>query len=161
MNKIVFAFVTCLAAASCAITPQQKAEKAVKKYILSEIDNPRSYEPVSFGTLNTVYTDYNDITDEKYAEYREARRDYENYLRYVREGLNILAEYSKAEAMENKKKMDRMQPYADSVEAAFVPEPKYMSIWHEFRSENRYGATVKESHFFRVSLDWSRVRPLF
>lgn len=38
--------------ASCAVTPQQKAEKAVKEYMMNALDNPKAYEPVSSENQN-------------------------------------------------------------------------------------------------------------
>lgn len=147
--------------ASCAVTPQQKAENAVKEYMMNALDNPKAYEPVSFSTVDTIYTNYDDITDSLYVIYREAKRSYEWDKDFYEDADSFMKKYYKDEMSKSKKIIDKLQNYADSIESAFVRKPEYLSIYHTYRAENKFGAIVKESHFYRISFDYNRVRVEF
>lgn len=143
---------------SCAVTPQQKAEKAVKEYMRDALDNPKAYEPVSFSPVDTIYTTYDSITDSLYTVYRKAKRSYRLDKSFYDDADLFMKEYYKEEMQKSKKTIDELQPYADSIESHFIPKPRHLSIHHTYRAENKFGAIVKESHFYTISFDYSRVR---
>ena len=125
------------------------------------LDNPKSYEPLFFGKVDTVYTDYSDIRDSIYRIYHEAKKDYELFINYKKDKLNNLAKLYEADGINGEKTMERLKGYADSVESSFIPTPICTEVFHEFRAENKFGAIVKESHLFRIGLNEKWVRVYF
>lgn len=157
-HTISLLILTVLMSCSQVQTPQQMAEAAVKNYLMETLDNPEAYEPVSFSVLDTVYTSFDDIYDSKYRQYARARETVDEYDEYIRKGFDAIAELESGDAEEARKVVNELRNYADSVEAQFVPRPERLSLLHTFRCENKYGAIVKESHLFSMSLDFTGVR---
>ena len=54
MKKLLFITLVFILS-SCSVTDQQKAESAVKDYIKEQLDDPSSYEPISFTDLKPRY----------------------------------------------------------------------------------------------------------
>ena len=162
MKQFALLSLLSLISVSCAVTPQQKAEKAVKEYMLEVLDNPKAYEPISFTPVDTVYSGYDSITDSLYGVYREASSSYrlEKEL-YEDEYESFIKKYYIERMQKSQRTIDSLQSYADSVESNFVPRPLYLSLFHTYRAENKFGAIVKESHFFKISFDYNRVRVEF
>lgn len=62
-------FILFLALVSCQQTSQDKAEAAVKKHLLETLHDPRSYQSVAFGKLDSTYQFVDSL---KYWSYRIA-----------------------------------------------------------------------------------------
>ncbi len=58
MRKLLF--IPVLILFSCTQTKQQKAEKVVKLYLDSTLNDPHSYESVEFGKLDSTFTRFED-----------------------------------------------------------------------------------------------------
>ena len=76
-----FVLVILIFACSQKETPQQKAEAAVKKYVRKNAHKPSSYEPISFGKLDSIYTtegtnywELDVIRKNLVAQYNDARK---------------------------------------------------------------------------------------
>lgn len=61
MKKVVFIFVVVLFAYSCDSNKHQhKAENLVKEWIKTNLDDPKSYTPISFSQLDSIFIEDTD-----------------------------------------------------------------------------------------------------
>ena len=83
MKKLILFLSISLAAififSSCA-TPQSKAERNVQKYVKKSLENPNSYESISFGTLTEAH-----VSDDP--EFKLVQ----DSIRFYRDSLNSAA----------------------------------------------------------------------
>lgn len=152
-------------------SPEQKAKNLIKKHLKETLDDWNSYEPVKFGTLDSVYTTYNDIPEyqdlrRKYysasVEYDELIEQANNYIEEARKYIryrDIRTMYLKMASdkmAETEPLMDTMQKYApviDSIKKSYVPKLKGWSLTHSFRSNNKYGNKIIRSIIFFYDTD--------
>ena len=137
MKKLIL--VILLIACNQNETPQKKAEAAVKKYIKENANDASSYEPVSFGKLDSVYT-------------IEGTNYWELYL--IRK--NILAHYNEA----RKKGMDNI---ADSLRSELIKINNQMDsgkiftglkIYHISQGKNELGEMVMNRGSFYLDTNF-------
>lgn len=61
MKKILYIAATALLLGACAKpapTNEEKAQKLINEFIMANANDPKSYEPVSFGTLDSTFSSY-------------------------------------------------------------------------------------------------------
>lgn len=156
-----------LAAVGCNKTPtaQELAEKAVKDYLMTNLNDPKSYEPVSFTQLDTIYTRFE---DEPFAEefstaqfkvkfYSSLKTDseYDRYMRdhpemHVDDSISFYHAY-----------LDNNKEKYDQEEKAFVPAIDVMWMTHEYRANNKMGALIKSraDFYFDEQMNITQVTP--
>lgn len=47
-----------IAIVACTSSPEKKAQKAIKEYLFKTLNDIDSYEPVEYGTIDSLYTEY-------------------------------------------------------------------------------------------------------
>lgn len=60
MKKIILGLSLFVFFASCTKSSENQAQENVKKYITTKMDDPKSYESVSFGKLEKGKSSYQD-----------------------------------------------------------------------------------------------------
>lgn len=133
------------------LTTQQLVEESIKSYILENIDNPDKYEPVSFDEIDTLYSSYTD--NSIYKKYSSAKDSYEMDKRYYEEYKNddVMGSYYYKEMKKSEKEYKKYENQADSIKQNFIPTIEYIICRHTFRSENKFGAIVKDTQLFYLN----------
>lgn len=149
-----------LAAIGCNKTPtaQELAEKAVKDYLMTNLNDPSSYESVEFSPVDTIFTKF-----EQSDFYKEINRD----LNEIKESKKLSEDKEfMAHLLKTKGKVfvDSLQLFIDrepallqsldSAESAFTPEPKHLIIAHTFRAKNGFGALNLDQMYFYIDMDY-------
>lgn len=55
MKKLLLLAFIVAVLAGCSTSPQKRAEKLIAEYVKKTANAPRSYDPVGFGVIDTVY----------------------------------------------------------------------------------------------------------
>lgn len=151
MKKIIL-LTLLVSLSSCTKTPEQKAQKSVSDYLVSKLDDPKSYESVSFGKLKSTFTDIKD--DPKYlkleAEYIEANTKQDEQYQSA---MSMTHDNTIKEATDLfKKRMAITKSIGDEI-ADFRKNFKPQSILimnHKYRARNKMGALVLDSLTFTM-----------
>ena len=122
-----FVLVILIFACSQKETPQQKAEAAVKKYVRKNAHKPSSYEPISFGKLDSIYTtegtnywELDVIRKNLVAQYNDARK----------KGMTTVADSLRAELLRINLEMESGKIFTG------------LKIYHISQGKNELGETV-------------------
>lgn len=132
---------------SCG-SPEKDAQKLIKDFFKTNIDNPSSYEAVEFGTLDSVFT-----TLEDNADYRTAKHNHRMCMidvdgnQTLADDCRVYGEYDKAieylkKAEEALNKSQEYTQQMDKIRKSFKPQFNGWKMSHSFRCENAFGAVV-------------------
>lgn len=148
MKKTLAIMVIALAMFSCSKSPEQIAQQLIKESLLELMDDPKSYEPVEFGTLDSTFTtldDYQPFNDayDKYMDCKAAaetyestastakwNEDYEGQIKFLKLANEMYdkAETYRQQALDSKK--------------TFKPQFNGWKMTHKFRCKNAFGAVM-------------------
>jgi hypothetical protein len=153
MKKILFAIILF---SSCTFTKQQKAEKLIKDYLNIHLNDPHSYESVSFGKIDSAYStlkedsDYlssNRLIDQYQTDFDEWKAKNPDF-----DGISDLSDsqtkyFIKMNDFYSNEKIKEMK-LRDSIALKFKPSFKGWYIIHTYRAKNGFGALrLDESGF--------------
>jgi hypothetical protein len=170
MKKFVFICCLLLCCIGC-ISQEQRAKKLIKEELRTTLHDFKSYEAVTFGSLDSIFTDFTDtptgdsifkemnnrasILKMKISETNEALDDYKN------EYNERLQEYYRERAI---KKYNELQILREEVDkdpdilleliSNHVPEFKGWKMNHSFRSKT-LGSNYKLAHqvyYFNIEI---------
>lgn len=98
MKKILYIAATALLLGACAKpapTNEEKAQKLINEFIMANANDPKSYEAVSFGTLDSTFSSY--YASDRYKELDSIRENlekrkivYEMFLNASKKGNKYL-----------------------------------------------------------------------
>jgi len=158
MRTFIIACIVCLFALSCSVSNEKKAKRLIKLQLEETLHDWSTYEPVKFGTLDSVFTTYEDdslyfIVNSQYESYmektNESLADMKSYAGMYSTYYKVL--YSYAEAKTNMF-LDSARTYApmvDSIRIHYIPLFKGWSMTHSFRSNNAMGnKTIGHFQYF-------------
>lgn len=147
MKKIILFTALSLVLFSCSKSQEEQAQENVKEYLSKKLDDPKSYESVSFGKLEKGKSSYKD--DLKYLKLVKeeihtdslAKALYEDVLTYTHENT-IKA------GMESYKKVSAI--LQSDIQSVIDFEKKYKPVdifymKHSFRANNKMGALILDS----------------
>ena len=163
MKKITILIVAVTLLVSCS-NPEKKAQKLIEKELQTSLNDPKSYESVNFGSLDSVFTSPSRDIDyigykSKYDVYTNA---YEEQMAKVKlySGLSIYYD-------ETKFALEMAQIYLDTVEVVsakmieistnFVYEFDGWKMKHTFRGKNAFGAVIVSSMMFYFDKELTKV----
>ena len=148
--KVKFLMITIamsmLIFSSCS--EQKKAERFVKRYIKERINDPESYESVSFSPVEKVTRPFTKTAAYKmWVElFDEAKADFD--MAYV---------YKDLDKMEfNLEYMNKYDSCRKADEAQWNPGTEY-KITHTYRGKNAFGAVIKETTTYYIDSTFSVV----
>lgn len=161
--------VACSALMICACstnTPEKKAQTLIKEHLKATMNDPKSYESVSFGTLDSVFTN---VTDEEvyiqhYAEIDRLNKGTDD-LSYEATRLRIGG--SASDLQEASVKTNEALALLDSAKVHIDAVGKYIdeytprfngwSMVHTCRGNNKLGALVLSTNRFYLDKDLTTV----
>lgn len=143
MKNILLASV--LVVMLCACSQQHKAEKMVKKYLKENLDDFKSYDPISFSDLQPIYLkdviqeDIDRLTDEvdKFSVFNDS------------DDAQLQSIYTEA-----CHRADSLKNVIDTVNGTIIDGWK---IEHSYRASNKLGATEKYTEVFEFDKDMSEI----
>ncbi|WP_183577301.1 hypothetical protein HDF18_11525 [Mucilaginibacter sp. X5P1] len=161
MIKNILLIASCILMASC-VSKQHKAEKLVKNYLNTHLNDPASYDAVSFGDIDTVFKRYAET--KQYDSLKAANITAKERVDKIKDTLMNLITTSKMAYMEALKR--QMKYEADtgtlskairSNELLFKGPVKGWVIAHSYHAKNASGAIVLHNAQFRLDSDLTAV----
>lgn len=166
MKKIIYSLLILLITISCTESNEDKAKKLIRNDLKLSLHDEKSYESVSFGSLDSVFTDFSDdllILNYflKYESFKDivekGIKDMEIYKGMISPGYKVRFNIAKKESTEG---LDSMKFYAakmDSLKMIFVPEFKGWSMNHSYRANNSSGNKIIEHYRYNFNKELTRV----
>ncbi len=146
--KHSFLLLSALILAACTQTPQQQAEENIKAYVSKSLNDPSSYEPLSFTPLDSSFTSLDDV--EAYGIAKSDLENPERELLFISDPEERKAKETPS-YMEHKK--DSLTKVIQGMEATFKPSFKYLLCIHTFRAKNAFGAIITDEYLVRLRKD--------
>ncbi|QXU39807.1 hypothetical protein [Pedobacter sp. D749] len=151
--------VLCLFACKPNVTKQQQAEVLVKKYLDSTLNDPKSYEAISFEKLDSTYTSF------KYSSESEV---YNKKIDSLNDVLSIIdskiSTYTMAQLKQAQVDDKRISKQVEEIlDAKAKAALKYKgdftgySIIHYYRAKNGFNAIIKTSNTFMIDSTLTKV----
>lgn len=147
MKKIILGLSLIITLASCTKSPENQAQENIQEYISTKMDDPKSYESVSFGKLEKGKSSYQD--EEKY---KKLVLEYDDMDKRVSDAydfaMSMTHENTMKSAFESYKKLATMRSSVLSETDQYLKKYKSVDIFkmkHSFRRENKMRALIVDS----------------
>ncbi len=150
MKKTLLLIFICLGLISCSKTPKQIIEGKVKSFIIESLDDPGSYQSVSFTDIDTIWTKFDESQ-----EGEKLSTEYHNAAFQLRQAeLNMNSDDAKRiypgavfeDSIKYYQKLsDSLKPIYDKKLSEFNSVPESFYIEHVFRAKNKLGGILKEN----------------
>lgn len=147
MKKIILGLTIAVSLVSCSKSPENQAKENIDKFITEKMDDPKSYESVSFGKLEKEKSSYRD--DDKYKDLLLQYDDVDKKAQVANEQIETFThENTIAMATQNYKNYlslkDGVVMEIERFKKEFKPVDIY-KIKHSYRGKNKMGALVLDS----------------
>jgi pyruvate/2-oxoacid:ferredoxin oxidoreductase beta subunit len=147
MKKIILGLSLVIAFASCTKSPENQAQENVQEYITTKMDDPKSYESVSFGKLEKGKSSYQD--EEKYKNLVLEYNDMDKRVSDAYDlALSMTHENTIKSATESYEKLASMRSSVLTETEQYLKKYKSVDIFkmkHSFRGKNKMGAIILDS----------------
>jgi hypothetical protein len=145
MKKIILVLVVALALFSCSKSPEKETQGNIVEYLKANMDDPSSYENVSFGKLDTLHSTYLEskegiqlkIKEEKLASKMQLLSDEIDNTESIPR-LNEIQKESDKITKERKDISDILEKKSIGYKGAVTG----FSMTHKFRGKNKLGAVI-------------------
>jgi pyruvate/2-oxoacid:ferredoxin oxidoreductase beta subunit len=147
MKKIILGLSLVIAFASCTKNPENQAQENVQEYITTKMDDPKSYESVTFGKLEKGKSSYKD--EEKY---KNLVLEYEDMDKRVSDAYDFAMSMTHEETIKGATKSYNSLA---SMRSSYLTQiEKYMKTYkpvdifkikHSYRGKNKMGALILDS----------------
>jgi hypothetical protein len=164
--KMIICTVMALLVLGCSPSNEKKAKKLIGEKLKVTLHDYSSYEPVKFGTLDTVYS-----TEMDDSIYFQSKVKYDVFTKLTNEALEEIEEYrgmyssyyrtKYSQALEKGLRyIDSLkiyEPIVDSIKKAYIPYHKGWSMTHSFRSNNAMGNKTIGHYLYTFDLDITKI----
>ena len=147
MKKIILGLSLAITFFSCTKSQENQAQENIEKYITAQMDDPKSYESVSFGKLEKRKSSYQD--EEKY---KKLVLEYDDMDKRVNEAYDLAMsmnhENTFKSAMESYNKLESMRGSILTETEQYLKKYKSVDVFeikHCFRGKNKIGALILDS----------------
>lgn len=165
MRYLFLAIGVCIVA--CTKSPQQMAERSVTDYLKDNVNDPSSYQSISFAAIDSVYS------SSYYTHQHNALSDSIDNIFFVQSliidnmqslpknpsifyggyGMLVMNEYQ--ETLDSfYKVIDTYRLAQDSIHKAYKPSHMGYSIAHRYRTKNESGALVLIQDTFSMDMNY-------
>lgn len=162
---LIIGFVCVLGA--CSLSNEDKAKRAVKNYLKENLDNFKSYEPVSWGNLREFSIDSIKQNDNYYQEHLHSANEAlkrSKELRIIIDSIiskkdTMSIEYAEIVAQIEgcKARYESEQEKLSNYLKTVYPNDSYWVIDHKYRASNNIGALILNEETFYINKDCSSV----
>lgn len=149
-KTLLFAAIVSLLLCSCT-SKEKQAQKLIKEYLAEDLEFPKTYKPISFGTLDSVFSQLE--TSEGYIYYNkqiiESQRRADDLARNIDERLS--KEYNDAIRSQVQSALNRVEKYRNDLEdfkANFSTEFMGWSMRHDYQYTDNNGPDKTWGVFF-------------
>jgi len=160
---IISMAITMIACTTKPLTNEQKAQAVVKQHLKENLGDPKSYKPVSFGPLDSVFTEL--------SENEEYIRNYDEYVAYKEltdkwdlktETERLLRNYESAiycaeTAARFNDSADTYLKRSIVIKDNFKPALKCYRITHEYKASGPLGVAMPVKGVFFIDKEISKV----
>ncbi|MFE3849423.1 hypothetical protein ACFX5D_15805 [Flavobacterium sp. LB3P45] len=147
MKKIILGLSLVIAFTSCTKNSENQAQENIQEYIISKMDDPKSYESVSFGKLEKGKSSYQE--EEKYkklvSEYNDMDKRVSDAYDFA---MSMTHENTIKSATESYEKLASMRSSVLTETEQYLKKYKSVNIFkmkHSFRGKNKMGALILDS----------------
>ena len=150
MKKIILTVAVFLFLISCSKSPEIIAQKNISEYVKNLMNDPKSYESVKFGKLDTIYQNFSE-TDEG-IKLASEDSDLSNKMKALTD--EIASANSSKELIKIRDKNEyitkRRYEIADINEKNIHFKGKFKGLFmiHQYRSKNSFGALILKHNRF-------------
>ena len=149
MRIIIYALLLLLAGCKPPVPPTAEdiARSKVKEYILTNTRNPKTYEPIEWGTLDSMFTTSNHKIDslEKVVEICNITIDMYFKMSHLTGVTNWMNSLKKTNAQLREAKQ------------SFIPEYIGWRLRHKYRAANEFGVLDIYEQTFTLDIDMLEV----
>lgn len=164
MKKLLLLFLFAIAIAACTSSPEKKAQKAIKEYLFKTLNDIDSYEPVEYGTIDSLYTDYTmDSLYQKAVELNNVSIKMRDSIKKIWERRKIYNEFEfNPDEVNNLYTATMFVEYTypriiDSLKNNYQSYFMGMGMIHSFRAKNTLGSNILCKWQFIFSPDFESV----
>ena len=158
-RTIVIITVAATTLFSCT-NPEKKAQKLIKQQLKETLNDPKSYEAVNFGKLDSAFTLIKENLDyieanAGYEVYSQSTLDKSNYEYFDSYKLKYVVDFDLWNA-----EIDTAKKYLailEKMESEFIPEFKGWSMTHKLRAKNAMGAVILNEYIFYFDKDITKI----
>jgi hypothetical protein len=145
--KKLIVFALAISIFSCTVSDENKAKTLVKDYLKNSLNDPKSYEEISWGKIDSSFITF----DEMYAiEIARSKRLGEDAISELKYGdIDLGNEY--------KRSYDSLNLVIKNLKKEYKPKFNSLMIQHSYRAKNVMGALIIQSKIFYIADDFSRV----
>jgi hypothetical protein len=142
---------------SCNVSNENKAKTLVKDYLKNSLNDPKSYEEISWGKLDSSYSKIDLFSDEDYLRQLDRKADEISLNKY--EPNRTLNDMSRdiAELKSIQKKADSVGKLIEYKKVNFKPQFERFKINHIYRAKNAMGGLIIQKNTFYIADDFSKV----
>jgi hypothetical protein len=159
MKKLFFVALILSSGCSYVQNNQQRAESLVKKHLDSVLNDPHSYEGVSFGKLDTSKTFFANTQEWDIIEQKKLKTEVDLSIERVHERYPTLYNHNKELEKIKKLVLDSVNygTEMEKAEKAFKSEQDGWYIKHVYRAKNGFGALGLHTTTFKINIDMNKV----
>jgi hypothetical protein len=137
---LLFIIVVIIIMPNACATKENKAKALIKKYVLQQLPDEKSYNPIEFGKIDTAFSVVE--TDSTYLAYAKKLVDAEDTRRWMGDHL-----WEKLEGKEYYALLDSMKQF----EKQFQPKPIGWNMRHSFKANIGRGTHKKITVDFHMN----------
>lgn len=161
MKRITIIITVVAAMVFSCTSPEKKAQKLIKQYLMESLDDQKSYESVNFGSLDSV------IEEELTKEYYDIGVKYSICMTLLDRSLYTINDSIKCasyiDSIGLKVDIDSAELYKELLikmaeeGKEFVMEFIGLSMKHKFRAKNKMNATILNEIVFYFDKDITKI----
>lgn len=148
MKKLLIVLFSIFILISCSKSPEKQAKENVEKYIKAKLDDPKSYESVNFGKLDSTFSLFDESKEG--IELQQQDEKYSQRMSELSAEIDIADNISELDKIIEETKIIS-QKRKDLTDTIFSRSIAYSGkfcgykIKHSFRAKNKMGALVLDS----------------
>ena len=148
MKKIILSLTVLTTMISCNKNAENQVKENVEKYMVSKMDDPKSYESVSFGKLDSLFSPFGESEEGmklKLEDDNLSARQTELSDRI--DVTESIAELNKIQEESNKITERRNQVISEMIDKTLKYKGAFIGfkIKHSYRGKNRMGALILDT----------------
>ena len=161
MKKLFFSLILAGMLCACGNSPEKQAENRIKQYLKENLNDPSSYESISFGTLDSTFSSvYDDPAFKELSEKNQAYRDSSH-----KASIASIYAKSRKETQEINLKRDEydaivkeLEQKRDEIRVSHKGDFYGWSMTHKYRAKNGVGALGIDVQTFYLDKELTTIR---
>lgn len=155
MKNLFLISIIVILFSSCSSSPEKKCQSLIRENLLGRMNDPKSYESVSFGKIDTVMSQCpTTLYDSSQYYLREANRllDESDFVSTPEQGLKLCHESIK---LQDKSKKLLIQ--YEEQEKNFISKPESLKMEHTARGTNKFGGMITKTEVYVIDFEMTKI----